>query len=1023
MTKVNPHHVPLKLLGDAMTIGITLWFYLLFMGGCQSRENTALLEVQVEDQFGQPIRDAEIKLASKLLGVTNESGIFAGEIGMTGERNKTIQVSKHSKEFSLSPYYGSVSSQDLDRSINGQKKWTHKATLYKIPRYHNQPATITATTDQPTTLEPSEPNKETTPPESSALPSQSESAKPTPLTKNAASSHQLKVSEQNKPPIITSQNSLPKPVKDVSQSPALFHNNQQPSKQTTHFDTLEKLTLNLEAQAQLPGQITFSVFEQSKTKLTAISGATLFIGYQRSLHLFCRTSSVGMCGMKPPKHKNRLITVIVTKDGYQSQSYKISLAHKKHHVFILQQGRSLDVFALTSHYGSSFGLADTAISSGGKVLGKTSSFGYFSIPLSDLPIDEIAIGAPELVPDKKIVTINKNRSNLFVTYFQKRSPERIRAAFLPAEYLGVNPKTQVPLQSLIQNNQKRFMNHVFRTNIMRRVDYDQATTALGVNTNFIDSIAHSWQEQELTTWVDALFSFYYYPHNQGWHNPHRIKVILEAKVNHSLHGVMKSTTRLLELPINNTTFDQEVRTITNLLISSLPYQGTILSIDNRDITINLGRRHHQGLVPQTKAQVYRTVYHPNAASLSRQVITGEIMMTEVSDNETQARLLTNDGANKPRVGDQLIINPNRHNKFIATDLLVYTGQDNAPLAAVNIYHNQSRVGFTNNDGKVMIQQEYLNIPKTYTLQKPSYEVKKFQLTLKRSESQGFPYNPKLSPQTVTLERTHSFVRLHSHPTGLKTYIDGELVGTTPVMITLPPRPEVSVVIVPPKGYKKFFRTYQMKGGILHLAGSRKIRLERDHLGLYLSLLKSGNNTKALEVLRSVPPEHTDYPQSLALLAKHESKQNKEQSVIYALTLFINLHHRPSQVSEPLVNSLFNAGLLSFQLADAYDNQKDFYRSRILYERARDFLEFSTTKNTLLQKSLIKGKYYLALSVHRIAVINKNSSLLKLALERWNRYLSYHDTIQATDRDQNQFWQNKARYYAQEARNELKKSRF
>ena len=502
-------------------------------------------------------------------------------------------------------------------------------------------------------------------------------------------------------------------------------------------------------------------------------------------------------------------------------------------------------------------------------------------------------------------------------------------------------------------------------------------------------------------------------------------------------GLLHSYSVPITLPVPSNLSQPLAQSLTLSLMSSMPYQGAIVeknSVQNSGInkssdsyTINIGESHRKDLTPQGLAKVYRMIYQEKNPFLTQKKLIGTLKISEVAKQSSTAFILKLDGSSVPQVGDLVIIHPSDEQVFVKTDLVIYGEPRSKPLSMVNIYsrNKERRVGYSDKNGWVMIQQEYLNRPQKFTLLKPGYEPKNFKLTPKRSDSVASPHSPQHSPQTIVLTQTHSFIRVASSPPRLKAYLYGKYVGKTPLKIAIAPRTFLTLSLKGPQGYKSFSRTYPLSHPWLDLSGNKSIKLEKDYLKQYRDYLKKGDQSQALKILSSIPSHHSDYKISLDLRAKAAHlAQDSSRSVLYWYRLLLALDPQNTSLVAAFAGSLFQGGMSSFSLAEQYDDQQNFLMSSELYSRAMDFF-FLLEKSSVLshKKTLRDLSYYLTLAIHRKSLIQKNQELLEMASMRWDRYLSSQNSEKSTRAEHPSPLYQEAVIYAKQAQKTLKSRRF
>lgn len=1053
---------------------IALW-------GCQgANQNLHVLRIQVNDQQGNGIGQARIQLGGKTLGTTDSSGAFSGQFQLSDHKAKNLEIRKESKTHFISSYLKTLSASEI-----GPDGLTIEATLYTLAKdtRPHQPPEQTPAPKNPQVAAP--PDTHIADQEKTALIADADEAGGVDDTDDQETADSTDRKEEQQVAKKTAQDTLQNtltntPQKAQSQenlsSPSLLTPLPSPPNSSTSPDSSEPsepsesvvsvhqqappkkhqakntrpLTEKQKDLAKLhslanstlyepnPGDLAFTVYEEPEAghQPKPLRGVKIFMGFQQSIHFFCQTSSVGRCLMDPKERVGRVVSVILQKPGYTSKMLKVQIAHNEHHRFFLQKGGSVDIFALSSHYGSTLGIQNITVKDTNSVLGTTNSFGYFSVPSKNLSLPTtITLSDPKLVPSTKAYTIQNSTSEHLVSTFQHLKPEMIRLALFPPEYLGTMTQKSLEIRSSLDSHHRFIQSHIFRVGLIRRVGYRRAHSATSPTFTFENAAIKGWQGKELSAMADGFISQYFYPQSHGWRSKSKVPAILESRVHISSDGLVDSFSLPVTLPFAEDPSDS-IKAMTHQIVRALPYQGTIIQKLGDSYTLNLGYHHRSDHTPQKIAYVYRIQFAPNTTELFEKIQVGKLMIQEVKKKQSAAYLFESEGHLTPQIGDLVVIYPQKLKEVVKTDLMVVDHSSLEPLAVVNLYHDHQRVGYTAADGSVMIHQSYLNLPMTFSLQLPGYEITNTKLTLKRSQSQAPRTHPQHPPRTLTLQKLHTFVQIASYPSGLNTYIHGQLVGKTPVKVTKPPRSEIKVTLTPPKGYKGIAQTYQLAGSFLDLTGPNTLRLEKDFLNQYHQLMEQNKPARAIKALAMIPRHHSDHSQALDLLAQLALQSGQtEKSLVYWYELLVQLRQKDLRSTESFGQSFYQAGMSSFSLAENWDKKKNFHQSALLYSRSIDFL--SAAKGHLGQlsdASTSRLSYHLTLAMHRKALIEKDSVLLKRASKSWQNYLATYQqegsemvkeepAAETGEAEVDSSMLSKASVYAKQASDDLKRKRF
>ena len=1012
-------------------------FTLNLISAC-SPQLSSPLTIIVQDQHNQPIHQAIIDINGNNLGLTNAEGRLTTTISLKANHRLNLKISAHSPDLHIAPYNKGITKNDI---INNQI--IINATLYTLRKpdpnsqltaqalSHTHPLQVF--TDHPAKVadisnredeegEEAKQNTDTNNHEPKIQPQSAETAADAVPSAQGALQHSLEdPPAQAAPP--------PRATQTTPVNSAQLH----PPQPTP--SPLSPLQLNLNKLHQLanqptfksrkPGDLQISVLDSPLNATTAppqpLSGVRVYLGFQNSIHLFCETSSHGHCLMNPAERLGRVVTLILQKPGYTTQSFKIQLNHNENHTFTLTRGGSIDIVALSSHYGAALGIADVEVRHQGTSLGRTNSFGYFTIPRIKLPHrtpTTLTLHHNQLIPAARTISINGPATTPVVAPFSYKSPAPARVLLSAPELLQRQKHHTPPVTTTINSLYKSLRNQVFRAQLIRRIGYAIAQSATSAQFSLQTATRHGWQHKELSTWLDVLITQYIYPQSRGWRSTGHLPALLETRIHESAQGLIQSIVTPMTLPF----FDDDhltSETLGDQIRTSLPYQGTILAIDDDVYTLNLGTRHRPDHTQQSFAQVYRINPSPATTTLITQIPIAELLIKSVAESTSTAHVYKASAAESIQVGDLVVIYPQSRLKPVHTDLMIMDYRSTMPLAQVNLYLNHTQVGHTNADGYVMVNQQYLNTPNNYTLMLPGYEIKHLNLTLKRSQSLPAQTLPHIPGRTVMLRRLHNVIKIDSQPTGLNTYIHNKLVGSTPISLVQPPTSSIQISLSPPQNYKPITRLIDAPSPFLDLTGPQTIRLEKDFLAKYQSLLGQNKLKQAAKILELIPAHHSDYSAALEIQARHSHQhQLHGHSLLrsYQLLSYLKKTQQPPTPSQ--TRWLMSAGIHSFKLASQFDQQKDFSQSNALYSRTMEFLQFShhhlNPEKHTDPVSLRALDYHLTLAIHRKALIKHDKQLLKIASGRWNDYLQSHPPSPPDP------FLSQATIYANQAKDELKR---
>jgi len=902
----------------------------IFICSCEKSSVPAEISIQVNNSKKQVVADAEVKIDGELVGKTNDKGIFASKIDLTVGNRYRVEVAKDSADYYYAPYFDSF--EVLDQKEN---KVDIRATLYFVPKPSNKNQLNKADV----AVKPSEKSRE---------------------------------DFRGEVPKETDQEVVDK--------------NEKPESEKTEVAKTEVVTKPIErlkapvANEDVDNSVYYTVHVYSGGQ--AVGGASVYVGDEVSgdIELGCKTNLRGRCVVKLKQKQGESFAFLVKKKSYQTATRRMKAAHRGMERINLSRGNAIDIFAMTRSYQYSRGISGVDVIVKGIKVGQTDRFGHLSYAYSGKQSDlvDVELKTTGFLPESFSTDFVISGPTSLIHYFTAEKPHSVKTALAPSQLAGkISTKSGKIFESAIDSNLERSIReHLFSHRDFSEVTKNKLNQGIQNEGKSIESLLRQgWKDTSLKGSLDMIVV------------PTIVSgtpMVIELSVIDSQAKVIAAAKEIVRNTSDFRSINDAVKSIALKIRRKFPFEGAVIAAENGVITTNFGTDSGRIIKAGDTLEVYGS--QPNKLGNDyhyKKIATLEIEL--ISGKETKSKVLSLLPRSIIRRGDLVTFRARQStdNIVVATNKVVlraFGEQDSYKhvLTKANVYFNEKWIGSTDAAGKVtlskalgkgllkVIKHGYMQFAKEITLENK----KNIDIVLKKNEA---------------------LLKVASVPSGLQVYVDSELIGKTPFAKPLTKHSGfVKVEVRGPKTFKDFSKIIDLSQGA-NFTGASKIILEKDLRSHALQLKGNGQFAKALEILKGIPANHSDY-----LLANHDIGEiylNKLGNPLEASKYFGIVTSSPEVknfVDKRFIGTHINQGIALFMIAENLAT-RDPAGAKLHYLKAAEKFESVSPQLRFVSKdehadAAQTVAYHIALCQHKLWFQTNNQAYLNSAYKGWRAYL-------------------------------------
>lgn len=663
----------------------------------------------------------------------------------------------------------------------------------------------------------------------------------------------------------------------------------------------------------------------------------------------------------------------VAKSGYQPQSIQVANRSGADYAMRLYELTVIRVKAVGDRYGQDVAIRNASVFLDGVLLGRTNELGALTYIYNDSEVEgTLDVVAPGYTPVKWNQKISLQGKSSVQARFYPLQAQAVRAGIFG--FHGVDAKRNI--SGLIKNIESEFARRLFANpRAFRQVKQDTLNRLVADSGYTVAQLtSEGWENAALRKDLDVLVSGHIKPLKSGY-----LVVVdfyrYDGKLLTSLSQRVGAGKRQIA---------QLVKRMVGDVMAHFPFAGIVTKVDKAGVKVNLGRSHY----PMRKGDMYSV--HSLMKSVGGE-ITGsmEVGAMAVKSMPDQQAILDTKGLKKGKrvkVGDSVIRLGNSfygYRKYISLQLNKGSKGSISPLAGVNAYIDGKWAGVSRKDGKLNVPAK-VKTKLDLVLYKPGYQhiIRTIEPT-KRGQKYDF-----------SLEASSASLTITSEPEGARVFVDGDEVGTTPIIEPYPVNYGFRTIKVMAAGdYRVWQHIIPVESQSIDLTGKRKIVLHKDHIGSAKTAKLEGKSKEAGESYEMVKAGHPDYVEARYRLGQLNLGKDPD---LDAAIGFLEPIMKDPRILDGSVKSLLGAYT---SLGQAYclkgeslvgGNNKDaaryFAKAVVALTHARKHEEVYLQDDA--DRLRHDNHYYLAKAYHAMYNFTRSAEYMRKAKVAWQNYFDF-----------------------------------
>lgn len=983
------------------------------VSACTKKDVNLKLTVNAKTDQNDPVADAIVKMDGQVIGTTDSKGQLVVSLKLPPEVKKWIEVKKESDQYYFSPHHANI-------VVSGQKEQslTLDAVLYFIPKptaensseklVENETKSATESTPSASPAHPGDKVEDV--PENKVT----EAPAATPAEETKVVSNQIKI-EKPKETVAETQ---PKAQEIIKK--------EEPKKEVAEEPKVEQKVASKEIEKPKQEAIVFTAHVNAAKKPAQGAEVQFRLDSKDELTLGCKTNQKGRCIIKFDEKPKSQVHFVVKKEGFQAAEKSIAVSHKGNGTFNLEQGQSINIYALSKVYHSAKGLEGVDVFVNGQFAGKTDKSGHLNYGFAGKSSNLLTINLKPsgyLPEDFETDFVTSGKMTL-VKHFTPIDPPIARLVILKALMVGSldNKKDQSNLQEIDKIFNAKFATfakkHMMQDSLFEEYSFNEFQSVLKKKNRTIDqAVKKGWQDTALKDVVDgAVIPSLIVDKTSD--KSTRIGA-LEVSIVDSRGKILSAAKEPLDGILNEKELEQTIKSVALKLQKKFPFEGAVLRQEGDKVIINLGKSFLKTMASGDVFEVYGIQSEEKGQSQTQKSI-GTLSVVQVAEHETVCKILKLNARAVMTRGDLVILRPSsgsvasaKTDKVAATSpkskkkkdaitklpngqyARIHIGQDaqkDVPVSQANVYLADQWIGSTDETGWLYADKDLLlgAIKEKKTSSKLALKVIKY--GYKATTKETSVDELMKSPSDLKMQKEVAYIRIETKPEGATVKLDGAVLGKTPLISPVSvPTGFAKLTIEGVSGYKVHESVLDLDQGTLDLTGQNAIQLEEDIRASAKALQAKGKFKEAIEKLETIPESHSDYLISrydvgelYLTKLKEPAKAAKSFGIVTSAQTVKNFNDKR------FIGAHINEGIALFFTAESLA-ATNAEASKAHYQKAIEVLSHVGPQIRFVAKDQINQaqhnvNFYHALAQHKLWTMTKDQNLLVETVRSWRDYL-------------------------------------
>ncbi len=670
--------------------------------------------------------------------------------------------------------------------------------------------------------------------------------------------------------------------------------------------------------------------------------------------------------------------VEVSKSGYSTSRRQVRLEPALKVSMDVFRQVAVTFEALKDEYGRGAGIQGITVSLDGKVIGKTNDMGALVYNYAgDLNKQlRVAYSAPGYLPAQWVTRMQLSGGTTVRHYFYPVTVKPIKVALYQVS--GNTPG--VDLKEITTLTQSALRTQLFRQSVFTEVpgetlarEMKHAGTSIGIMTT------KGWNQTHMQGLVNMVVVGSVAKDERGY--------LIEAKFHSSSGKLIYSQVIHAD---GKSDISSAAREIVANVIERFPFEGMVVALKDDRYEINLGKayavsRGTEFALLGADAEATNTI----------------LVVKKAGDSTSLAALDEGQAKVKVQVGDRVVRRVTKEGESssrgstresVVLKVRGGTGKDASPLAGVNVYLNNDWVGTTGSDGNARVT---IRTGKNYDLMLYRHGYQQITQRL-RVEKNGESHQ-------YAMAANYALFKVESSPSGASVYVDGELLGKTPIsdgrQLALGFH---TVRLHAGDTYRDFEEVIEFAKKVENRTGASKIVLYKDYLKIGEAAEAKGNVDAAISAYAATEKDHPDYASAHHRLAQlYLDEKDDYDKAIREFENVLTLPENEQLIYKQYAVAYTNLGHAYYEKGNQMMNVNRNDAAQF-YSKAVQNLKVARQNTRFFpddefDQALHDTYYYLALSYQKLYMISGRSNMLNDANLAWRDYFDFFPKSLENDR--------------------------
>jgi tetratricopeptide (TPR) repeat protein len=635
----------------------------------------------------------------------------------------------------------------------------------------------------------------------------------------------------------------------------------------------------------------------------------------------------------------------------------------------------LTVKPLTEEYGLIKGLARVPVSINGKRTGKTNSKGLYTYVYQGKPgkVVKVSLSIPGYMPFQWEGSVKLEGRRTIKRYFYPVAPRPIRAAIYG--YSSNTPGED--LSGILRRIEEAVGNNLFSYLVFNEVASDALKASMKKTKVDIERMGtKGWKDTALMGTVDVVIIGSVGKAEKGF--------AIETKA-------YKYDGKLVLSHISPARGERDVKRVAKdvvkTFIKEFPFEGMVTAREDDRYKINLGSSDYKlrrgaefALMAPTKDSKGRIKGYTEV---------GTLKLKKTRDMESWGEVVELKEGEKVEPGYRVVRRiASEEEKRAVEHSFVLLAKGGVPpdvdnLGGVNVYLNDAWAGTTGPDGKAEVP---VKLGKTYDLILYRHGYRQVSGKVKAKEDKEL--------KEYVLEVNNALFKVDSTPSRAEVFIDGVLVGRTPIAEGVRVNFGFHTLRLSAGGdMRDWEEVVEFDSKVVDLTGKKRIVMHEDYLKIADRAKAMGDMDGAISAYLKAGRDHPDYSDARYRLAQlYMDEKNDYTAAAREFENVLSVPENEQLIYKQYAVTYTNLGHAYYEMGNALIREdrntatQHLAKSIQNLDIAKQNTRFLPTQR--FDEAVHDTYYFAALSYHKLYLITRKDSFLEKADLAWREYFDF-----------------------------------